>query len=233
MASTTRKSAFIRGLIDGFPFIFVAAPFSMLFGVVASEAGLSLAQVMGFTIVVIAGAAQFTAVQLFNDLAPVWVIIAASLAVNLRMAMYSASLQPYLGALPLWQRALAAYVNFDQSYAVSIAKYDAEPDMPVVARFGYFMGSATVIVPTWFSFAFVGAVTGNVIPENWPLDFVMPVLFLSLVGPMLKTLAHLAAALTSIVVALIFGFLPSGTGLLIAAFAAMAVGAEIERRTGR
>ena len=58
----------------------------------------------------------------------------------------------------------------------------------------------------------------------------MPIMFLAIVAPMLKTLAHLAAALTSIVVALALVWLPSGTGLLIAGLAAMAVGAEMERR---
>ena len=74
---------------------------------------------------------------------------------------------------------------------------------------------------------------GSIGPDWITIDFAMPVLFLSLVGPMLKTRAHLAAAVTSIVAALAFGFLPSGTGLLVAAFTAMAVGAEIERRVGR
>ena len=36
--------------------------------------------------------------------------------------------------------------------------------------------------------------------------------------------------ITSIVAAMAFSFLPSGIGILFAAFLAMAVGAEIERR---
>ena len=60
----------------------------------------------------------------------------------------------------------------------------------------------------------------------------MPIMFLALVGPMLKSLAHLAAAVTSVIAALALAFLPSGIGLLIAAFIAMAIGAEVERRQG-
>ncbi len=233
MASTTSKSAYREGLWNGAPFFFVAAPFSLLFGVLATEAGLSFAQVMGMTIVVIAGSAQFTAVQLMTEAAPVWLIIVASLAVNLRMAMYSASLQPHLGAAPMWQRALVAYTNFDQSYAVSIAKYEDAPDWSVADKIAYFAGSVSIILPTWIAFTAVGALAGTAIPESWPLDFVMPLLFLSLVGPMLKTMAHLFAAITSVIVALLLAWMPSGVGLLFAAFAAMAVGAEIERRVGR
>jgi len=188
---------------------------------------------MGFSIVVIAGASQFTAVQLMTDNAPVWAVLAASLAVNLRMAMYSASLQPHLGTLPLWQRAAVAYCNFDQSFAVSSARYETAPEMPVAAKFGYFMGVVTPLLPLWLIFTWVGAVAGRAIPDWMQLDFAMPILFLALVGPMLKSLAHVAAAITSVIVALALAGLPSGTGVLIAGLAAMIVGAEVERRRGR
>lgn len=233
MPSTTIKSAYREGLLAGAPFFFVAAPFSMLFGVLATEAGLSLAEVMGMTIIVIAGSAQFTAVQLMTEAAPIWLIVAASLAVNLRMAMYSASLQPHLGAAPLWQRALIAYTLFDQSYAVSVAKYDTAPDWPVATKVAYFAGAVTIITPTWMGFTAIGALAGAAIPDAVPLAFVMPLLFLALVGPMLRTVAHLLAAITSIIVGLLLAWMPSGIGLLLAAFAAMAVGAETERRMGR
>ncbi|MEM9969859.1 MAG: AzlC family ABC transporter permease, partial [Pseudomonadota bacterium] len=157
----------------------------------------------------------------------------ASLAVNLRMAMYSASLQPHLGAAPFWQRGLVAYMLFDQSYVVSVARYEETPGWSVPVKMAYFAGSVTIITPTWIGFTAVGALAGQALPADWPLEFVMPLLFLSMVAPMLKTLAHLLAAITSIIVALLLVWMPSGMGLLIAAFAAMAVGAETERRMGR
>src|SRR5210317_1346951 len=114
------KSAYWAGVRDGAPFILVAAPFAMVFGVIATDAGLTLAQAMGFSVLVIAGASQFAAVQLMVENASIAFVLLAALAVNLRMAMYSASLLPYLGAAPLWQRALVSYLNFDQSYLVSL-----------------------------------------------------------------------------------------------------------------
>ena len=56
---------------------------------------------------------------------------------------------------------------------------------------------------------------------------------IALAAPMLKTLAHLAAAAVSVIAALALSFMPAGTGLLVAALLAMVVGAEIERRRGR
>ena len=80
MTFSTRKSAYWSGFFDGLPFLIVAAPFAMLFGVLATEAGFSLSDVMGFSVVVVAGASQFTAVQLMTENAPVWVVLAGLLA---------------------------------------------------------------------------------------------------------------------------------------------------------
>ena len=96
MASSSVKSAYRQGIRDGAPFILVIVPFSMLFGVIATEAGLSVFETLSFSVVVIAGAAQFTALQLMGEDAPTLVVLASALAVNLRMAMYSASLQAIL-----------------------------------------------------------------------------------------------------------------------------------------
>lgn len=232
MASTTSKSAFRQGIVAGLPFTVFAIPFATLFGVVATEAGLNVVQTMAFSVLVIAGASQFTAVQLMSENAPVWIALAAALAVNLRMAMYSASLQPHLGALPFGKRALVAYCNVDQSFAVGMARFEAEPGMTLNDKFAFFMGSVLPVMPLWVLFTWVGAVAGAAIPDAWALDFAMPILFLALVGPMLRTLAHVASAATSVAVALLLAGLPTGMGLLLAGLAAMIVGAEVERRMG-
>ena len=63
--------------------------------------------------------------------------------------------------------------------------------------------------------------------DGLPFSFVV-VPFATLVAPMLRTLAHVAAALVSIVVSLLLIGLPSGSGLLIAAFCAMVAGVLVE-----
>ena len=160
MTTTTAKSTYLKGIADGAPFILVIIPFATLFGLLASEAGLSVVEALAFSVVVIAGAAQFTALQLMQEEAPTVIVLASALAVNLRMAMYSASLTPYIGAAPLWQRALAAYLTVDQSYVVAVARFEKEPDMTIPQRMGYFFGAVTPIVPLWYLFTFVGAYLG-------------------------------------------------------------------------
>jgi 4-azaleucine resistance transporter AzlC len=233
MSSTTIKSAFLMGAFQSAPFLLIGGPFAMLFGIVATEAGLPLVETVGMSIVVIAGAAQFTAIQLMTDNAPVWSVLAAGLAVNLRMAMYAASLQPHLGAAPLWQRMLIGYLNVDASYALGIVEYEKNPERPLPEKVAFFFGTMILLTPVWIGGTYLGAIAGEALPDNLSLDFAMPILFLALVGPMLKTLAHLGAAVTSVIAAMALSGLPSGTGILIAGLLAMVVGAEIERRRGR
>ena len=228
MTVATSKSAYWAGVRDGLPFIVMVVPFALLFGVVGIEAGLSMAQTMSFSVLVIAGASQFAALQLMLENAAIGFVLLAALAVNLRMAMYSAALAPHLGAAPFWQRALVGYLNFDQSYMASIAKYEDNPQMTLPAKVAYFLGVALVISPLWCVFTYIGARLGATVPADIEIAFILPIAFLSMVAPMLKSLAHVAAAFVSIIVAISLAGLPAGSGLLIAAVCAMLTGVVVE-----
>lgn len=228
MAASSTNSAYWKGFRDGIPFILVVTPFALLFGVVATESGLNLMETMGFSIVVIAGASQFTALQLMNENAPTLIVILSALAVNLRMAMYSASLAPYIGKAPLWKRAFIAYLMVDQAYAMSIVTYETRPEMTVPERVAYYFGVITPIVPLWYLFTLIGAMVGQSIPPEMALDFAVPITFIAMIGPMLRTLPHILAAAASITLALGFAWVPYNLGLMIAALGAMIIGAQAE-----
>jgi len=228
MVETTPKSPFWRGTTDSMPFLLVIIPFAVLFGVVGTEAGLPLVQVMGFSILVIAGAAQFTALQLMREDAPTLIVIISALAVNLRMAMYSAALTPHLGKLPIWKRAIVAYCCVDQSYACAQAEYDKRPETSLGYKFTYFVGAIWLVAPLWYAFTLIGALAGQAIPPEWALDFAVPICFLAIIAPALRTLAHVAAAFVSVVGALALFWVPFNLGLIIAAILAMLVGARTE-----
>jgi predicted branched-subunit amino acid permease len=227
------RSAFAEGFRAGAPFVLIVGPFGLVFGVVATDAGLNIAQTLAFSITVFAGAAQLTAVQLMTENAPVFVIILTALAVNLRMAMYSASLAPHIGKAPVWQRALAAYLMVDQAYALSYLNYEQRPERPLPDKMAYYFGAVSPITPIWFAGTLLGALLGNQIPASVPIGFAVPIAFLALVGPMLRTLAHVTAAFVSVAGTLVFAFLPYNLGLLVAAIGAMVAGALIETWTAR
>jgi predicted branched-subunit amino acid permease len=163
--STTQRT-FWRGFLDCSPFILVVAPFGLLFGVAAGETGLDLIQTMSMTVLVIAGAAQFTALALLDDHTPTFIVILVSLAVNLRMAMYSAALVPHLGKASLRTRLLASYFMVDQTFAVSIRQYEHAPQWPITEKLAYYFGAAASICPFWYGFSLLGALIGKAIPHS-------------------------------------------------------------------
>lgn len=224
----TARQAFWRGYLDCAPFILIVVPYSMLFGVVARDAGLDILQTMSMSVLVIAGASQFTALALLQDQAPVFIALFAALAVNLRMAMYSAALVPHLGHARLGTRALMAYLMVDQAFAVAVKTYEDRPEMAPDTKVAYYFGAMMLICPIWYACTLLGAVLGQAIPESWSLDFAVPICFIALTAPLLRSLSHVVAALASCAMAIAFAWVPWSLGLLIAAIIAMIVGAQTE-----
>ncbi len=233
MTPETTKSTYWQGVRAGAPFILVLVPFAVLFGVVATEAGLNLLETFAFSALVVAGAAQFTAIQLLSEHAPTIIVCVTALAVNLRMAMYSASLTPHLGRAPLSKRALIAYLMVDQAYACAILAYEKNPGWSIPQKLAFYFGAITPLIPLWLIFTIVGAVVGSAIPPEFALDFAVPITFLAMIAPMLRSAAHVVAALVAIAVSLSLAFIPYSLGLLVAGAAGMIAGAQVELMMAR
>ncbi len=228
MDEAPTRAAFLLGLRDGAPFVLVVIPFGLLFGVAASEAGWNIAQISAMSIFVVAGASQFTALQLLSDQAPLLIVIVTALAVNLRLAMYSASLAPLIGATPFWQRALVGYALTDQTYGTTISNATLRPPMTPRQRIWHIFGSALAICPPWYAASVAGALVGSAIPSALALDFAVPITFIALVAPMLRAAPHIVAAFVSVAVSLALAWMPFNLWLLIAATLAMLAGAGTE-----
>lgn len=228
----TRK-AFFRGAAHAMPFFLVIVPFAMLFGVLSAEAGLGPWETQIFSIAVFAGASQLAALQLMQDQAPVLVVLATGLAVNLRMMMYSVALTPHLGGAPLGIRAIIAYFLVDQSFALPMAEYEKHPELTVAEKVAYFFGIVAPITAIWNVSTAVGAQMGRAVPESWGLDFAMPITFIGMTAAMLRTVPHGVAMAVSVGVTLLLWAMPYGTGLLVGAAAGMAAGALTEAWRGR
>lgn len=221
------RKSFLLGLRAAGPFALVVIPFALLFGVVATEAGLTLIQTMGFSVLMVAGAAQFVALQLSSENAPTLVVLVTALAVNLRLVMYSAAMAPLVGRATLWQRIAIGYSLTDQSFALTMD--DAErTSRPLAGTLAFYAGTAMPMLGLWYVFTLVGAMAGSAIPPAFALDFALPITFIAMLAPMMRSLAHVAACLTSVVASLLLAFLPYGTGVLVAGVLAMIVGTRVE-----
>jgi predicted branched-subunit amino acid permease len=119
----------------------------------------------------------------------------------------------------------------DQAYASSILQFERAPALTTAEKVAYYfgIGDAGGCRPgSWI--AGLGAVLGAAIPKQMPMAFAVPIAFLALVGPMLRTTAQASAALVSVAGALVLSGLPYNLGLLLAALVAMAPAPLIERR---
>lgn len=222
-------SSYWRGFVASIPFGGVVIPFGVLFGILATDAGLNVLEALAFSAAVIAGAAQLTALHLMQDDAPTLVVLASGLAVNLRVAMYSIAITPHLGPAKLWQRALAAYFLVDPTYALSHAEYDNRPEMTLDEKIGYYAGTVTIICLPWFPATAAGALLGDALPSGIGLSFAFPLCFIALFAPMLRSLPHWSAALVAITLSVLLAGLPYNLGLLVAGLGGMVAGAAVEK----
>lgn len=222
--------AFVAGILRSIPFLIVVVPFGLVFGVAATDAGLSFWQIAGFSTIVLAGAAQITALQLLVDQAPLAIVILSALAVNLRMAMYSAAMVPWLGRASAGVRAAIAYLLIDQTFALSLKQFEDNPQMSASQRLAFFFGTAVALALPWPFVTLIGATLGRTIPPEFALDFAVAITFLAMIAPQLRSVPHLVAAIVGFALSAVLSGLPSGMNLIIAAPIAMAIGAEMERR---
>ncbi|MEM9783523.1 MAG: AzlC family ABC transporter permease [Pseudomonadota bacterium] len=210
------------------PVWLAVAPFGVIFGTVATEAGLDPTQVMAFTLIVVAGAAQLASLQVFVDGAPALLAIFTGTVVNLRMAMYSAAIAVRWDGVSVNWRIAAAWFLHDQAFALSMRRYADRPDEPMRDKLGFYFGVGITTTLLWIIATWVGVIFGNAIPESWDLDFAVPASFLAIAAPMIRGTANIAAAAVAVVASVAFVWLPPGLNLVVAATLGIAAGMAVQ-----
>ena len=221
------RSSFWAGVRAEFPLLVGVFPFGLIYGVLAIEAGLSLAQAQSMSWMVFAGSSQFLAAQLVHAAVPGMVIVLTIAIVNLRHMLYSASLAPYLKKLSSGWKLLLAYLLTDEAYAVTVRHYEETGDHSLSHWF--FLGAGLALWSTWQISTGLGIAVGEILPANWPLDFALPLTFIAIVVPMLKSRPSVAVALSAGMVAILAVDLPYKPGLLVAVIVGIMVGMLLEK----
>ena len=223
-----RLAAFIGGVRDEAPILLGVVPFGMIFGALAVHSGLSPFAAQSTSSIIFAGSAQFIAVQLMGAGTSIAVILMVVFVVNLRHALYSASVAPHIAHLrPAWKY-LLAYLLTDEAYVVAISHYDKNGVSE--KSHWYFFGAGITLWLSWQISTLVGILAGGSMGQNWPVSFALPLTFIALVIPGLKNRPMVAAAITAGIVGLITVSFPYKTGLLLAAFCGIAVGLLLEKK---
>lgn len=221
------------GVRDMLPLLVGVVPFGVLFGIVSFTANLPFWATLLMSVIVFAGASQFAAVGLLTQGAAMPLIVLTTFIINLRHAFYGASVAGYLSGLhKAWRRVLA-YTLTDESYAVTITHYrDATRGDPALKHW-YFLGANLTLYFLWQLTTAVGYFVGQMIgdPLALGLDFTLPVIFIAILIPRLKSRADLIGALVASLIAVFAFSLPNKLGLLIAIAAGIAVGFGVDKWT--
>ncbi|MDH4139437.1 MAG: AzlC family ABC transporter permease [Coriobacteriia bacterium] len=204
-------------------------PFGLVAGAAVASAGFGLAEALGMSLLVNAGASQLAATSLFAEGASLVVVIGTALIVNARMFIYSTSLAPTISPLAGRLRPFLGHALIDQSYAATMTIGRNREDVDLVH---YYIGSWLCLASVWQVTNVLGVLAGSFIPAEWALDFAVPLVFLAMLVP---TLRHRVDIETSLVAAfaaaVLVPLLPLQTGLPAAILLGMAWGAAREEQT--
>jgi predicted branched-subunit amino acid permease len=242
----SRGSELFAGIKAELPLLIGVIPFGLIYGVLALSAGIPPMQAQAMSAIVFAGSSQFILTQLVHTHVPALVMVLTVAVVNLRHALYSLSLVPYLKHLrPAWKWFLG-YLLTDEAYAVSVIHYQTTitkesgtvhqeelvPDDRSSSirdyRHWFLLGSGLTLWTSWQLSTAAGIFLGAVVPESWSLDFSLALTFISIVVPNIKDRAALAVALSAGLTAMLAFSMPYKLGLMTAALVGILAGLLVE-----
>ena len=220
-------SEFWAGVREEVPLIFGVAPFGLVFGVLGIESGLNPWQTILMSSILFGGASQIVFAQLWAAGVPALIVSGSVCVINLRHVLYSASIAAYLRQLPLRWRILLGYLLTDEAYDISIRRLQHEQPGP--NQHFHLLGSGMLLWVSWQFATIFGVLVGGTIPGSWSLSFAIPLTFIAVVAPILKTRADLAAVITAGIIAIIGQPLPWNSWLIIAAICGILAGWLVSR----
>ena len=229
--SSSTWSSFFLGARHSLSLGLGVAVFGAVFGVLARQAGLSVAECALMSLTVFAGASQFVALEFWGPALPVAGIIATTLVVNLRHVLMGAALAPELYGIGPLARSAGLFVMIDESWALTVSRatdlgYSGQ-------RLAYMVGSGLLLYLYWNASTLAGALLTPDLddPARFGLDFVFPAVFLALLTGLCKgrrdILPWAAAALASLACA---HLLPGKWYIIAGGLAGGLIGALISGR---
>ncbi|MEP6823896.1 MAG: AzlC family ABC transporter permease [Ramlibacter sp.] len=170
------------GVWRGFVAAQVLAPgvvfYALVFGVVASERGLTAIQAMLMSAVVYSGSAQLAALQGWTGAAVITPLVVTILVLNARYVLCGAAIYPWLSQATRGQAYGSLFFLGDGSWAMAMREYEAG-----YRDAGYVFGSGVAMFVPWV----LGTLAGHMLARNVPnpaaygLDFVL-VAFAAIIG---------------------------------------------------
>jgi predicted branched-subunit amino acid permease len=217
-----RHAEFARGARDMSGTSVGIAAWALVTGVAMGHSGVALPLMILMSLMVFAGSAQLAVLPLMSSGAPVWVIWATALCVNLRFVIFSAQWRPYVVDYPLRLRLLWAYFTADLNYVLFMRRFP-EP-RPAPEQWPYFWGGVSSNWLAWQAPSLIGILLADRVPIGWGLGFSGTLVLLGLVLSLLADVASAMTVAVSACAAIAAYALPFKLNVVVAIAAAVAIG---------
>jgi len=163
-----------RGAAMCIPLAIASIVFGLGFGILARDTGLDLAQALGMSALVFAGASQMVAMDVWTTPPAVLGLAVAAFAINIRHVVMGAALRPWLHALPVVKSHAALTMMTDANWALAMAeRRKGEIDG------AFLVGSGAVMWVGWVAGTGIGHLAGGAIgdPAAFGIDVIVPAFF--------------------------------------------------------
>ena len=216
-----------RGGADMFPFVPGIGAWGLVTGVAMVKSGLSVPLAVMMSLVVYAGSAQLASLPLLAAGAPIWVVWAAALCVNLRFVIFSAQWRVHFEHLPRRWRLFLGFFAADLNMMVFQKAWPSGQHEP--GQVAYFVGGAVTVSLCWHLSSLAGILLADVIPTQWGLGFAGTLAMLGLTYGLLSDRTTWTAAIVAGCAAVAAFALPLKLNIVVAIAAAVAAGLMIEQ----
>jgi len=181
------RAAFVHALTLSAPIILGYLPIGTAYGVLGAQAGLPVWIVLGMSVCVYAGSAQFIAVQMMQLGSPWTVLTLTTFFVNLRHVLLSLALVPYFRKVGRGRILAAGFGLTDESFAVNSVQFSAGNHSVNSALLVNFISYIA-----WIAASALGYFLSSLIPDpsQYGLDFALPAMFIGLLFLQLKRRVH-------------------------------------------
>jgi predicted branched-subunit amino acid permease len=192
---------------------------------------MSVVEVLLMGLLVFAGSSQLAALPLIVAGAPMWVVLATALCVNLRFMVFSIHLRAYVMHQSFWRRLVSGYFTTDPTYVQFTKRFPHPADDAAGKRAeeAYLAGNCALGWTNWMLASLLGMALANAIPVHWGLGFAGILALLGIMSSLATTRLRVLAAGVAGSVAVVTYALPLKLNIIVAIVLAIAVCLMLEK----
>ncbi|WP_054740241.1 AzlC family ABC transporter permease [Cellulosilyticum ruminicola] len=213
-AKKYKNQMFLRGLKKGIPVLIGFIPISLAFSVIAVQTGLTKAECIIMSIMLLAGASQLTAVNMLAVGAGSVEIIIATLIINIRHLIMSTYVMNRLEKVPKWMKWILAFGVTDETFGIISMEEDEYCNQY------FFGGLALITYGSWIGGTVLGTIIIDIIPTSIcsSMSIALYAMFIGLLTPSIhKNHKVLKVVLVSMFINYILGMWIKSSWAIVAA----------------